>query len=80
MCSQLKLSIKRTSPIHLLKIVGLLTQESQPDRTFGESVSGTFEMDSSDESNEFRYQAFDTRSDTDIKLVRLEWERGPDWR
>jgi len=53
----------------LLGIEGLFTQQLRPGWTFGESVGGSFEMDSSDWSNGIRYQAFDTRSDTEFKRL-----------
>jgi len=61
-----KLSVGVTRYADLLGIEGLFTQGSRPGRTFGESVGGIFEMDSSDRSSRIRYQAFDTRSDTEF--------------
>ena len=66
--AQLKLSVGRTCPFYVLEIEGLLTQGSRPGRTFGESVGGILEMDSSDWSNGIRHHVFDTRSDTEFKL------------
>ena len=40
---------------YLLEIEGLLTQGSRPGRTFGESVGGILEMDSSDWSSGIRH-------------------------
>jgi hypothetical protein len=62
-----KRSVGRTCPFYLLEIEGLLTQGSRPGRTFGESVGGILEMDSSDWSNGIRHHVFDTRSDTEFK-------------
>jgi hypothetical protein len=64
----LKLSVGRTSPSYLLEIEGLLTQGSRPGRTFGESMSENFELDSSGWSNGIRYHIFDTRPDTEFKV------------
>ena len=52
----------------------IFTQESQPGRTFGESVGGIFEMDRSDwywsnanaNGIRIRYHIFDTRPDTEF--------------
>jgi len=62
----LKLSVGRACPFYLLEIEGLLTQGSRPGRTFGESVGGILEMDSSDWSSGIRHHVFDTRSDTEF--------------
>ena len=59
------------------EIDGVFTQGSQPGRTIGEAVGGIFEIDSSDWSNRIRYHAFDTRSDTEFKLLSAthSWSR-----
>ena len=65
-----KLSVKGTSPLHLLENEGLFTQESQPARIFGEVVGGIFALDSlsgSDWSNGLAYQA-SILTPTEIKL------------
>ena len=59
-----------TGHAYLLEIEGLFTHGSRPGRTFGESVGGILEMDSSDWSNGIRYHIFDTRPDTEVKLSR----------
>ena len=56
-----------TCPFYLLEIEGLFTQGSRPGRTFGESVGGILEMDSSDWSSGIRHHVFVTRSDTEFK-------------
>ena len=61
-----KLSVGMTSHAEVLEIEGLFTQGSRPGRTFGESVGGMFEMDSSDWLNGIRYHIFDTRPDTEF--------------
>ena len=66
-CMTFKLSVGRTCPFYLLEIEGLLTQGSRPGRTFGESVGGVLEMDSSDWSSGIRHHVFVTRSDTEFK-------------
>jgi len=43
-----KLNVGVTGHAYLLEIEGLFTQGSRPGRTFGESVGGILEMDSSD--------------------------------
>ena len=53
---QLELSVGDTSVPDLLETEGLFTQGSRPGRTFGESVGGTFEKDSSDWLQYLRYQ------------------------
>jgi len=65
----LKLSVGVTRYADLLGIEGLLTQGSRPGRALGESVCGSFEMDSSDWSNGIRYHVFATRSDTEFKVL-----------
>jgi len=62
-----KLSAGVTCDAYLLKIEGLFTQGSRPDRTVGESVGGILELDSSDWSNGIRYHIIDTRPDTEFK-------------
>jgi len=71
--TEFKLSEKGTSPFYLIENEDLFTQESHPGRTFGESVGGIFEMDSSDWSNGIRYHIFDTRPDTEFKTWWLHW-------
>ena len=61
-----KRSVGGTCPSYLLEIDGLLTQGWRPGRTFGESVGGILEMDSSDWSNGIRHHVFDTRPDTEF--------------
>ena len=51
----------------IVEIEGLFTEGWRPGRTFGESVGGIFEMDSSDRANGIRYHTVDTRSDTEFK-------------
>jgi len=68
--SRLKLSVGGTCPSDLLEIEGLLTRESRPGRTFGESVGGILETDSSDWSNGIRHHIFDTRLDTEFNTSR----------
>jgi hypothetical protein len=46
-----------------------LLKDGEPAGTFGESVGGYFEMDSSDWSNGIRYHIFVTRSDTESKRM-----------
>jgi hypothetical protein len=46
-----------------------LLKDRDPAGLVGESVSGSFEIDSSDWSNGIRYQAFDTRSGTEFISV-----------
>jgi hypothetical protein len=58
---EVKLSVSRTGPAHLLEIGGLFTQGSRPGRTVGESVGGILKMDSFDWSNGIRYHVFGTR-------------------
>jgi len=62
----LKLSVGVARLAMILGSPSLLTQGSRPGRTFGESVGGILEMDSSDSSNEIRYHIFDTRLDTEF--------------
>jgi len=64
----LKLSVGVTGHPYLLEIDGLFTQGPRPGRTFGESVGGILEMDSSDWSNRIRYHTFDTRSDAEFEM------------
>ena len=45
-----------------------MTQGSRPGRTFGESIGGILEMDSSDWSSGIRHHVFVTRSDTEFEL------------
>ena len=59
-----------TSHAYLLDIEGLFTQESQPGRSFGDSVDGIFALDSFDWSNGLRYHNFDTRSDAAFTLKK----------
>jgi hypothetical protein len=63
---EVNLSVGRTCPFYLLEIEGLLTPGSRPGRTFGESVGGILEMDSSDWSSGIRHHTFDTRPDTEF--------------
>ena len=65
---RVKLSVGVTGHAYLLEIEGLFTQGSRPGRTFGESVGGILEMDSSDWSNGIRYHVFDTKPDTEFKM------------
>jgi hypothetical protein len=58
-----------TSHPEILETEGPFTQESRPSRTFGDSVGGMFEMEGSDWSNGIRYHPFDTRSDTEFKVI-----------
>jgi hypothetical protein len=75
--SLLKLSVGGTCPSYLHEIGGLLTEGSRSGRTFGESVGGILEMDSSDWSNGIRHHVFDIRPDTEFKhLVHLNHLRG----
>ena len=72
----LKLSVERTCPFYLLEIEGLLTEGSRPGRTFGESVGGILEMDSCDWSSGIRYHVFDSRSDTEFKVLGVGTSSG----
>jgi hypothetical protein len=66
--SVFKLSVGETGHAHLLEIEGIFTQGSRTGQTFGESVGGIFEMDSSDWSNGIRYRILNTRPGTEFKL------------
>ena len=61
-----ELSVGVTRNADLLEIDGLFAQGSRPGRTVGESVGGSFGMDSSDWSNGIRYHTFVTRPDTEF--------------
>jgi hypothetical protein len=69
-----ELSVEVTCHPYPFGIEGLFTQGWRPGRSFGESVSGIFEMDSSDYSNGTRYHTFDIRSDTDFKRHSMTWQ------
>jgi hypothetical protein len=78
---QLKLCVGTTGCPDLLEIKGLFTQGSRPDRTFGESVGGTFEKESSDWLNVMQYHIFVTRPDTELKRARRRQAvKGWGWR
>ena len=64
-----KLSVGVTCHPYHLETEGLFTQGWRPGRTFGESVGGILEMDSSDWSNGIRYHIIDTRPDTEFKSL-----------
>jgi hypothetical protein len=65
---RIKLSVEKTRPVYLLETEGVFTPGSRPGRTLGESVSGIFEMDSSDWSNGIRYHTFESDP-----ALRLRW-------
>jgi hypothetical protein len=62
----IKFSVGVTLHHDLLEIEISFTQRWRPGRSFGESVGGVFEMDSSDWSNGIRYRTFDSRFDIEI--------------
>jgi len=60
----------------LLETEGRFTQGWRHCRTFGESVGGISEMDSSDWSSGIRYRTFVTRPDTEFKCgvdIKVCW-------
>jgi hypothetical protein len=66
-----KLSVGLTSQVYHLGTEGLFTQGLRPGRTVGGSVGGIYEMYCSDWSNGIHYQVFDTRPDTEFKIIYM---------
>jgi hypothetical protein len=53
------------------KLEGLLTQESRPGRISAGRRGRIFDLDCSDWSNGLRHHNFDTRSDTEFKVISI---------